>query len=767
MLSIVRCYRIVLSVLLLVCACCLLSAGPTMAQLTSKDIDDMREMGRQEGWTFEVSLNPATEYSLEQLCGLVVPDDWEKTAKFVTPEISKSLPSSFDWRSQVTLPSVRNQGGCGGCWAFATVGALECAIKIKDNTTVNLSEQYLVSCNNEGWGCDGGWWAHDYHEWKSDDCDSVGAVMESEFPFQYSDVPCECPYTHPYRITDWSFVGGGIEGMKQAIMDYGPISVAISANNALQAYSGGIFNGCTGTTINHAVVIVGWDDNQGTNGVWIVRNSWGSWWGEGGYGRIPYGCNQIGYGACFINYTGVKKVEFLYPDGLPKVVDPDEPTQFQVWAVGVNAGQPLSNTGQLHYSVNGGPLQTVAMTQTTYSHYNATLPALECNDDITFYVSVEEVFKGRVYDPDTLRPNRAFPITDSLMIFSDNFESDQGWSVSGDCEEGAWVRATPVDAGRGDPPTDFDGSGQCFVTGLLDGEDVDWGSTYLDSPVYDLSDGDGVISYARWYSNDYGHEPHNDVLVVSVSNDGGATWTMVETVGPVLEASGGWFEHEFWVSDFVTPTDQVRVRFNVGDLSDYSVIEAAIDNFKVSARGCQADWDHDGVMNVIDNCPQAYNPGQLDSDGDLIGDSCDACPLDSLNDIDGDGICGDIDNCPEVFNDSQIDPDHDSVGTHCDNCPGNYNPGQEDLDSNGIGDACESCCQGDAIGNIDGSPDDAVSLGDLSALVDHLFISLSPVICVEEANVDMSPDGQITLGDLTRLIDFLFVSLTPLPPCPE
>ena len=75
------------------------------------------------------------------------------------------------------------------------------------------------------------------------------------------------------------------------------------------------------------------------------------------------------------------------------------------------------------------------------------------------------------------------------------------------------------------------------------------------------------------------------------------------------------------------------------------------------------------------------------------------------------------------------------------------------------------CCIGNR-GNVDASPDDAVSLGDLTALIDMLFISLNPAECLEEANVDASPDGAVSLGDLTALIDVLFISLNDPPPCP-
>jgi PKD repeat protein len=188
------------------------------------------------------------------------------------------------------------------------VGPLECNIKIQDGIVQNLSEQYLVSCNSSGWGCGGGWWAHDYHISWPDECDSSGAVMEADFPYVANDAPCGCPYPHPYELTDWAYIGSSgsvpdVDAMKQAIMDYGPISVGIYASNAMKAYNGGIFNSCETGTINHGVTIVGWQDMFGS-GVWIVRNSWGSGWGEGGYMRIPYYCNDVGYGASYVVYDG-------------------------------------------------------------------------------------------------------------------------------------------------------------------------------------------------------------------------------------------------------------------------------------------------------------------------------------------------------------------------------------------------------------------------------------------------------------------------------
>jgi C1A family cysteine protease/predicted secreted protein len=219
------------------------------------------------------------------------------------------LPTSFNWCDQGACTPVKNQGGCGSCWAFSTVGPLESNIQYYDGVEKDLSEQYLLSCNTDGWDCTGGQFAHDYHEWKVPSGEpDAGAVYEAEFPYTARDDPCNPPHNHYEKIADWDYVGSPysappVADIKQAILDHGPVSVAIcSAGSAFHNYSGGIYeaNECTG--VDHAVVLVGWDNTQGTNGIWYLRNSWGTGWGEGGYMRIGYGINSVGYGANYVVY---------------------------------------------------------------------------------------------------------------------------------------------------------------------------------------------------------------------------------------------------------------------------------------------------------------------------------------------------------------------------------------------------------------------------------------------------------------------------------
>jgi hypothetical protein len=301
--------------------------GVVLAQLSDGDIAVLREQGQREGWTFSVGQNPATEYALEELCGLVEPPGWWVDAPFDPCTPQRSLPPSYDWRALDGCPPIRNQGGCGSCWAFGTVGPLECAIKIKDGVTVDLSEQWLVSCNRSGWGCGGGWWAHDYHMWVPDKCGGVGAVLESAFPYTATDAPCNCPYPHSYLLNGWAYIGSAsgvpsVSSIKQAIIDHGPVSVAVYVNSAFQGYTSGVFNGCASGAVNHAVVLVGWDDNQGSGGVWFLRNSWSAGWGEGGYMRIPYNCSQVGYAACYVDYEKAEPQTTTLPfyDSFPSTV---------------------------------------------------------------------------------------------------------------------------------------------------------------------------------------------------------------------------------------------------------------------------------------------------------------------------------------------------------------------------------------------------------------------------------------------------------------
>jgi len=281
-------------------------------------LQDLRNEIKEKGYSFNVGYNPALNYTLKQLCGLKEPKDWwqkarELNIKTLRPRIIRSmeeevgLPAQWDWRLQNGVTGVRDQGACGSCWAFGTIASFESLLLIRQNLTTDLSEQNLVSCNTQDWGCDGGWWAHDMLV-------SPGAVLEADFPYVASDVPCAGPYDYPYQLSGWAYVDGDdqvptVDKMKQAIYEYGPVCAAVYVGNAFQSYTsgvfdkdetpgGGLFCGCEPPPkVNHAIFLVGWDDSKQT---WILKNSWGTGWGESGCMRIKYGTSNVGFAAVVV-----------------------------------------------------------------------------------------------------------------------------------------------------------------------------------------------------------------------------------------------------------------------------------------------------------------------------------------------------------------------------------------------------------------------------------------------------------------------------------
>ncbi|UCD18456.1 MAG: peptidase M4 family protein, partial [Candidatus Zixiibacteriota bacterium] len=196
---------------------------------------------------------------------------------------------------------------------------------------------------------------------------------------------------------------------------------------------------------------------------------------------------------------------FDYPGGVPEVVTPNQPETFTVEVTGLLGGIPEPNSGMLHYSIDNGPYDSTAMSETSPGVYDATLPAINCNVKIAFYVAVDEESGTTFYDPDPGQPNTAIAATQINIVLQDDFETDQGWTVTGDALDGQWNRGIPAGGGdRGDPPTDYDGSGSCYLTDNEDGNsDVDDGTTNLISPVFDVQNSEARVSYARWYSNNY------------------------------------------------------------------------------------------------------------------------------------------------------------------------------------------------------------------------------------------------------------------------
>jgi len=205
-------------------------------------------------------------------------------------------PDSYDWRDLGISTNVKNQGSCGSCWAFSAIGNIEAQYQLKLNKSLTFSEQELVDCDKVDEGCNGGLMedAFKYLE-------TVGVESDADYEYQGTDGTCALDATKvKAKITGFHYAGTEDETqLKQLLFENGPFAIAMNAT-PLQFYFWGIFNPwfefiCNPKELNHGVLLVGYGVSSGT-GYWIVKNSWGSYWGEKGYFRII-----AGKGACGIN----------------------------------------------------------------------------------------------------------------------------------------------------------------------------------------------------------------------------------------------------------------------------------------------------------------------------------------------------------------------------------------------------------------------------------------------------------------------------------
>ncbi len=325
-----------------------------------------------------------------------------------------------------------------------------------------------------------------------------------------------------------------------------------------------------------------------------------------------------------VDHAEINVEEFVYPDGRPIFIAPEGGTLMRVWVRSLDGLDPQPGTGLLHYDAGAG-FETVAMDVVSENVYDAVFPSTDCGVELQYYVSAEAVGGGVFTDPPDA-PATVFSVTaadDLVTLFEDDCETDTGWTigdVDDDATAGIWNRADPEGTqnpyGRVAQPEDDhtpDPGIECWATDGRAGSiyqewDVDGGRTTLLSPTLDLlAADDPVISYHRWYSNDTGAASGSDLFRVDISNDGGQVWQNVETVGPSGPGtSGGWIYHQFKVADFVTPTQQTILRFIASDEGANSLVEAAVDDFKVFAFGCDAD------------CPQPAD-GDMNGDGNANG----------------------------------------------------------------------------------------------------------------------------------------------------
>ncbi|KAJ6226047.1 cysteine protease rd19c-related [Anaeramoeba flamelloides] len=250
-----------------------------------------------------------------------------------------SAPENFDWRDKNVVTPIKDQGDCGSCWAFSAVQTIESNFAIHYNKLLPLSTEEVIECScgldtkkNEcnSCGCLGGWPYLAYEDIKN----WGGLAAELAYPYSVppfgDSYPCvvnttgkticapttycnrtcdKKKKTHYAPISDWTFVAKNEDDMVNALYQYGPLSACLQSSGWMEWYHSGIANPlmCWGHSlddIDHCILIVGYGV-EGSKKYWILKNSWGTKWGQNGYGKLIRGKNKCSIDL-LVTYTTLK-----------------------------------------------------------------------------------------------------------------------------------------------------------------------------------------------------------------------------------------------------------------------------------------------------------------------------------------------------------------------------------------------------------------------------------------------------------------------------
>jgi choice-of-anchor B domain-containing protein len=342
-------------------------------------------------------------------------------------------------------------------------------------------------------------------------------------------------------------------------------------------------------------------------------------------------------------------LDFTLTGGPPETIDPLGGTAVSVALAGRCGTEPAPGSAQLHYDLGSG-FTSIPLTEVGTNAYAGAFPPVLCGQEIPYYFSAQDEGGATFTDP-AGAPTQTYTAASTgplAVVWQDDFETGRGWTNGPDsASTGTFVVGDPVGTSA-QPDSDHTSAGvNCRYTatnpGGSDGfDDVDGGTVVTTSPPIDLSGGDAFIRYYRWFfERDTGGD---DGYLAEISNDDGGSWTTIESLS---SGGGGWEKVEFRVSDLLSPTGQMRLRFSATDgPASGDIVEVALDDFSVYRTTCPqqaADINRDGFTDLRDfaefqSChtgagaclcvPALYGPTDTSpcvaSDLDLDGDVDDA-----------------------------------------------------------------------------------------------------------------------------------------------
>lgn len=245
--------------------------------------------------------------------GLRDPQHCSATSQRMSVAKNGERAAAWDWRDHNGVSPVKNQGHCGSCWTFSTVGALEAHTMIKyDGAFSPLSEQQLVDCAGDfdNHGCSGGLPSHAFEYIKA----AGGISTEDAYPYFAADKNCTVnPDTFSIEVVGGSvnITEGDEEDLANAIFAHGPVSIAFEVVGNFRDYKTGVYVSDTckngSSDVNHAVLAVGYGVEDDVP-YWLIKNSWGAAWGDEGFFKMKRGVNMCGVAQCNSFPQGVNSI---------------------------------------------------------------------------------------------------------------------------------------------------------------------------------------------------------------------------------------------------------------------------------------------------------------------------------------------------------------------------------------------------------------------------------------------------------------------------